>query len=1112
VRTTAGLDIRILGPVEVIGADGGPIHLGGAKQRTVFVMLLLASGLVVSTDRLIDGVWGDDPPRTAPATLRTYISHLRRILGDNVVIERRGPGFRMVVAPDLVDAERSRRLASEGRRLAAEKSGRALEALRAALAEFRGPILGDLGDLEFAQVDRERLEEVRWRLQEDIFAVELDLLHHEETLSDMRAAVRQAPYREGLRAQLMLALYRAGRQTDALAAYQDLRRLLADELGIEPGAELQDLEERILQHDPRLRLPAASPILDRAFDPAVVAIDPESASLGQVTALVESRGGWMEYVNGPTFSARFPEPASAWAAAVEMAGYGCAAAAMAGELEPSALRRLSHAAEPGKPLCTGVLARAAGVAGQTADVQLPGLAHRISIVGVVKGPLLHSLPVESTSFVGRESELEELARVLASGVRQITLVGSGGVGKTRLAQQAAADLVGRVRDGVWWLSLAGETEESMPTALATATGAEIGSGTDPIDATMAHIAASQMLLVFDNCEHIRASAARLVAQIVELCSDVQVLATSREPLHTSGEMLWHVDPLDLPATDAGPLEARQSSAVRLFYERGQVAEAEADLIATICRDLDGLPLAIELAAAQTRLLSLPQIGDLLTDRLRLLRRRGPTLETPRHRTLEAAIEWTYRLLSREEQEALLRFSTFEGAVGLETAALVLADDADPYGSLELLAALVDRSALEVVTTASGDRRYRMLESIKAFGRAQIEPRARRDCKRRRLSRYIGIAAGLEAEAGSMEARLRDLDAEISDVSAAIEDALGSEDPVSAARLVCPLERYWHTRGRYSSARRWLDVILSDPGKLDARSEALTRASAGFFATARGDTERAVAELERARVLWATLTDGDRVADTDSKLGWAYMRRGQYEQASGALTAAIEHYRASGGEAGELSARWDLGVIAAVNQDWDTARGLFRDALVLARRTGERGRQAQLLNNLGLLDLLTGPMSEAVSTLEEALELADLVGEDHVYAQCLANLGWAAAMVGEDVEAASRYDEGLARLCRTDRWFDALFVVELVAELAWAVGDPQEAARLLASADEYRRRSESPRPPYRMSALEALSRHLTAALEHGRHRAIQAAGATITIEEAAERARRFCQTVVSSPPG
>jgi predicted ATPase/DNA-binding SARP family transcriptional activator len=590
---------RVLGPTEV-DADGIGVDLGGPLPRRLLTALVMAEGEPVSDGRLAEAVWGTEPPSRAAAALQVYVSRLRRTLGrgGRDWLERTGSGYRFRPPPGTVDADRFVQEVERGRRLLAEDHAvSALRAFTEALAWWRGEPYADLlaGPDVFAA--RSRLTELREVAIEERVAARLSTGDAPGAVAELDAAVQAAPYRERRWALHILGLYRCGRQGDALAALRRVRALLADELGIDPGPELQRLERLVLAQDPRLLLPEPPPA---------------------------------------------PQPAPPDGMAVA--------------------RRF------GRPL---------------------------------------------SAFLGRDRELATVAQLLA-GQRLVTLTGPAGVGKTRLAVEYAVALPDA--DGPWLVRLADIGQpEVIVHAIASAVGLVQVTG-EPRQALLDALAGRAGLLVLDNCEHLVDAAAELTIELLTGCPGLRILTTSREPLGIDGEATVAVNPLPVRSGDApGPAMMLLLDRIRALRPGWNPSDEELAHARQVCAALDGLPLAIELAAARARILGLGEIAEHLHDRFALL---GPVLRgsLAAHATLEAAIAWSVGLLSDADRTLLLRLWPFEGGFSLEAADAIRPADSASTSALESLSSLVTRSVVSADTTMAPTR-YRLLDTIRAYCRA-----------------------------------------------------------------------------------------------------------------------------------------------------------------------------------------------------------------------------------------------------------------------------------------------------------------------------------------------------------------------------------------------------------
>ncbi|HEX7169937.1 MAG TPA: AAA family ATPase, partial [Rubrobacter sp.] len=629
-------------------------------------------------------------------------------------------------------------------------------------------------------------------------------------------------------------------------------------------------------------------------------------------------------------------------------------------------------------------------------------------------PPLDNLPLELTSFVGRDREVAEIKGLL-SGRRLLTLCGPGGSGKTRLALAVAQDLVEEFEDGVWWVELAPLSAPSLvPRAVASAVGVPEVPDLSPAEALVEHLEPRKMLLILDNCEHLVEACADLADTVLRACPDLKILATSREPLRVAGESSWSVPTLSLPdprhLPSAGELAAYE--AIHLFIERAQAVDAgfvltehNSPAVALLCQKLDGIPLAIELAAARTRVLSAEQISEKLEDPLGLLTS-GDRSAAPRQRTLRATLQWSYDLLSDAEGALFRRLSVFVGGWDLEAAEPVGAGEALPAGwVLDLLSQLVDKSLVLAEAQDEGALRYRMLEPVRQFGREKLhESQEEREVRRRHAGHYLALAETANSELmGPDQGRwLQLLRTESVNLREALTWSLEPTQEEGAQelrlRMVAALGRFWGMEN-LEEGKWWLRTVLErDSGGFPvARARAL--GELGFVLLFQRDYGPAVAALDEAVALYKELGDESGAAFALGNLGWAVLH-GDYRERVPALVSEGEALIA-GDLAGPTRA-YLLIVLASATVwqgDLDLATSRIKEAIALCRELGSLRDLGMALFNLGGIELRRADIAQAARVFEEGARISGQLGDMLGVAYYVWIFGNVNARLGRPVRAA-----------------------------------------------------------------------------------------------------------------
>lgn len=1053
------LSFAFLGPLEV---RRGPmvIELSGRRQRVLLARLLVARNETVSADQLMHELWGDKVRPGSPATLQAYISELRKVLTPEEALPRPGmrtsviltrpAGYQLSVEEDRLDAGRFEQTVCRVRDAREPQHPEEVSRLLGtALREWRGPALGDV--MEFAAIDTTfravaaRLDTLRlWAIEERIEA-DLALGSHGHLATELSSLCADYPMHERFWGQLMLALYRSGRQAEALRAYQALRANLDEELGILPSGPLRDLEEAIL--------------------------------------LQRSELDWMPAVP-MTLSTTSGGEAGPGRASIDHARIDHARIDLAG-IERDGIER--------------------------DGIERDGIEARTR-----HAPVLHHFPAAVTSFVGREREMAGLAILLGES-RMVTIASAGGCGKTRLVVEVARRLDDRWPAGVWFVDLAEVTDPAVvPAVLAASLDVHVHKAALALEALGEAIADNDLLLVIDNCEQVVDVVAATATTLLGRCPSLQILCTSREELRVRGERVWRLDALGLPArSEEGHfdlVECGGSDAVRLFVDRARqvrpdfsLATDNAGSVAGICHKLEGIPLAIELAAPLLGVLSPGELDDRLNDRFRLLARGSRGLRA-HQRTLRAAIDWSYELLDATERLLFSRLSVFVVPFTLSAAEAVASgknpnshEAVDRGEVIEVLDRLVVKSMVTIVRHDEGPTRYRLLETLRLYALERLRNSGDEPQTRERHMHHF-LAFGEEANHGAHSREVRTwlplVEAELANFRAAIDWAFVNDDLEHALRLAGALRWYFSRLGFLEEGLSWIEPILERRDELspELRTLALTSASTIAFLLGRHAMTVELGEegLAAARGL-----------DDPRELSIALIVRGAAAVFEGNVDRAIACFVEGTGLCERLGDAWGMawcqsfwGVGARRMGDLDQAMSLLEPAIEAFREMGDEQAQVLPLANLGQAWLLKGDGIRATELTTEARRLAYRVGDQILLGTALVFLGRVTRAVDGPSSARPILLEGLAACREAENHVVSAIGVQELAAVALAEGRPVDVVTLAGRAKELHRVSHGAATSLEEAELASILADARACLTDEEYQAALDRGARIDLVDVA----------------
>jgi predicted ATPase/DNA-binding SARP family transcriptional activator len=890
----AGGHFAVLGPLEVRDPAGRSVSLGGQKPRELLAVLLLNRGQTLSVDRLVMHLWGETASVGAAITLRTHVARVRKVLQDagdppDVLANHLG-GYRLEVDAETVDAEVFEALVGDGQRAITEqRPTQAITVLEQALHLWRGEVLEDLGTPDFATTTATRLNELRMVAWEHHVDSVLATGRHAEAISRLQQLVEEYPFRERFTAQLMLALYRSGRQAEALATFASARRRLAEELGLDPGPGLRELETSMLRHEPSLQAPS-----------------------------------------------------------------------------------LSHVSSFG---------------GQRWEVEAASRAR---------------VPSPATPTIGRQRDIVDVVALLESH-RIVTLLGPGGVGKTRLATEAARHFAETTGEPTCYVDLTRALErDAVPGLLATSLGVDVVQAENATRALEEALGGRSMLIVLDNFEHV-ADAADLIGRLARCSPDLRMLITSRTRLRLAGEQVYDVARLGVEPESRGPGAQGPSDAVALFTQAATAVDQTFRLddcledVTAICRLVDGLPLAIELAAGHVRTLPPALLRSQLVERLGSPSGAARDLP-PRQQTIPATIDWSLQLLSEAERSLFVRLGVFLGPVPLPVIERVCADPGEEI--VEPLSRLSDHSLVHRTSGADGEPRFGLLELMRERATGLLDGQEEIRVRDRHA---VCLADLLDSTEATYLMRGPQLDVVIEwlpEVRAAHAWAEACDNVVLMGRLAAGLGEYWNHEGNHAEGRTWVAEPLARRDDLDELLRARLELIAGILewphdrSVARGHWQRAIDGFTE-------LGDGRHLAYCMARA--ALTRVGEAESYDAALRTcdqAIELARAAGDDDLLYRTINIKGEVARVHGDDDVALPAYEEARRLAAKANDDAQLAIVLGNLSFLAEHRGDYLEARELSHEAVSLAWSTGRRLMAGWTLAQLAGAELGLG-NVELSAR---------------------------------------------------------------------------------------------------------------
>ena len=723
----------------------------------------------------------------------------------------------------------------------------------------------------------------------------------------------------------------------------------------------------------------------------------------------------------------------------------------------------------------------------------------------------NNLPTQLSSFIGREHSIAELKSLLST-TRLLTLTGAGGSGKTRLALQVAGKLLAEFEHGVWWVELAALTDPVLvPQQVASSLGIPEQPGRPLMNTLSDALQTRKLLLLLDNCEHLVVACARLVETLLHSCADLRILTTSREALNIASETTWSVPSLRVPdAYHLPPMEGLvKYEAVHLFIERAasalpifRLTQENAPALAQVCRRLDGMPLAIELAAARVRVLSVEQIATRLDDSYRLLAG-GSRTALPRQQTLQATIDWSYNLLSEKEQTVFRRLSVFAGGFTLEAVEVVCAGESiEENEILDLLSHLLDKSLVQM-EERSGEARYRLLETIRQYGQDKLQQIGEVALVRLRHRDWcVDLAERAEPELLSAEQGIwfDRLETEHDNLRTALRWALERGEAETVARIGASVWHFWQFRGYLSEGRRWLEVALAAFSERTAlRAKALL--AAGLLAFYQDDYVRANVLLEESLELSRTHSERQGIAYALNALGSLAQKTGDYERATTFYEESLPLLRELGDQRVMAFTLSGFGLAMLYQGDNERAALICGESLALSRERGDPQSIAGSLTSLAIPLLEGGDHERARTLCEESLTMRQQLGDKGGSAHTLAILGRIAMHQSDYERATTCYEKSLTLRQETGEKEGIATALEGLAAVAGVGGQPLNAARLYGSAESLRDTLGAPLTPTDRSYYEQTVAAIRAQLDEALFARAWAEGRAMTLEQAIAAAKQ-----------